>query len=335
MNLNDNIYNRSLSHDQPKFKLWSSAGLLLTYKCNTSCEFCYYNCTPQKNGLMKVDTAIAAWQSLKTIAGDRAKIHLTGGEPFLYFETIEQILIEVKKQNLGPLDMLETNAFWATSGKIAREKISRLNELGINKLKISCDPFHQEFIDIKFVRILAQAAKEILGQTRVLVRWEKYLEWHGLPAREDMRDSLFIKALQDYPCRFTGRAAEKLASMAADKLLDAFASQNCSADFLGAKSVHIDPYGNVFSGTCSGISLGNITKTPLEKIWQDFHPSNNELLNTLFTAGPYGLFKKAIQAGYIPLPAYADKCHLCTSLRQFLFSKNLFTETICPQDCYR
>ena len=164
MNLNDNIYNRNLSHDQPKFKLWSSAGLLLTYKCNASCEFCYYNCTPQKNGLMTVDTAIAAWQSLKTLAGSRAKIHLTGGEPFLYFETVEQILIEAKKQNLGPVDMIETNAFWATTEKIAREKISRLNELGINKLKISCDPFHQEYVDIKFVRTLAQVAQEILGK---------------------------------------------------------------------------------------------------------------------------------------------------------------------------
>ena len=98
---------------------------------------------------MTVDTAISAWQSLKILAGDRAKIHLTGGEPFLYFETIEQILIEAKKQNFGPVDMIETNAFWATSEKIAREKISRLNELGINKLKISCDPFHQEYVDIE------------------------------------------------------------------------------------------------------------------------------------------------------------------------------------------
>ena len=144
-----------------------------------------------------------------------------------------------------------------------------------------------------------------------------------------------LSCLKDYPCRFTGRAAEKLAQMIADKPIEALQSQNCSADFLGAKSVHIDPYGNVFSGTCSGISLGNITKHPLEKIWQNFLPSNNELINTLFTTGPYGLLEKATQAGYNPLPAYADKCHLCTDLRQFFFSKNLFPETITPQDCYQ
>ena len=325
MNLNDNIYNHSLRGDQPKFKIWSSAGLLLTYKCNASCEFCYYSCGPQKNGLMSVDTAIAAWQSLKTLAGNRAKIHLTGGEPFLYFEILEQILTEAKRRNLGPVDMIETNAFWATSEKIVREKISRLNELGINKLKISCDPFHQEYVDIQPVRTLAQTAKKILGQTRVLVRWEKYLE---NPIQN------YRACIKDYPCRFTGRAAEKLALLFADKPIETFISQNCSADFLGAKSVHIDPYGNVFSSTCSGIVLGNITHTPLEKIWQDFQPSNNELINALFTTGPYGLLKAAANGGYAPLPLYADKCHLCTHLRQFLFSKNLFSETVGPKNCY-
>ncbi len=337
MNINDNIHNRNLAHDQPKFKLWSSAGLLLTYKCSASCEFCYYNCTPQKNGLMSVDTAVSAWQSLKTLAGNRAKIHLTGGEPFLYFETLEQILIAAKKQSLGPVDMIETNASWATNEKIAREKISRLNELGINKLKISCDPFHQEYVDIKFVRILTQAATEILGQSRVLIRWEKYLqnpvEMKNIPP-EKLQEN-YLNCLKDYPCRFTGRAAGQLASMVASKPIETLASKNCSADFLGAKSVHIDPYGNVFSGTCSGICLGNITQTPLEKIWQDFRPSNNEVINTLFTAGPYGLLTKAVDAGYFPLPAYADKCHLCTHLRQFFFPKNLFTQTLGPQDCYQ
>jgi len=337
MNLNDNIYNRNLRGDQPKFKLWSSAGLLLTYKCNAACEFCYYNCTPQKKGLMSVDTAIAAWQSLKTLTGSRVKIHLTGGELFLYFETLEQILTEAKKQNFSPVDMIETNAFWATTEKIAREKIARLNELGINKLKISCDPFHQEYVDIQPVRILAQAAKETLGQSRVLVRWEKYLEnpveMKNIPLQKLQEN--YLTCLKDYPCRFTGRAADKLASMIADKSLAALSPQNCSVDFLGAKSVHIDPYGNVFSGTCSGICLGNITETPLEKIWQDFHPSGNELINTLFTTGPHGLLKKAVEAGYALLPSYADKCHLCTSLRQFFFSKGLFETTLTPPDCYQ
>ena len=42
-----NAYNAGLARDDPKFKLWRSAGLMLTYRCNCACEFCYYNCSPK------------------------------------------------------------------------------------------------------------------------------------------------------------------------------------------------------------------------------------------------------------------------------------------------
>ena len=99
--LSENIYNSRLKRNESKFKLWRSAGLLLTYKCNCICEFCYYNCSPQKGGLMPVETAISVWQSLKRLVGDNAKIHITGGEPFLYWERLCEILREIKKQKLG------------------------------------------------------------------------------------------------------------------------------------------------------------------------------------------------------------------------------------------
>jgi hypothetical protein len=32
LDLSDNIYNHGLARDEPKFKIWRSAGMLLTYK---------------------------------------------------------------------------------------------------------------------------------------------------------------------------------------------------------------------------------------------------------------------------------------------------------------
>ena len=46
LNLSDNKYNKNILRNAPKFKLWRSAGFLITYKCNCKCEFCYYNCAP-------------------------------------------------------------------------------------------------------------------------------------------------------------------------------------------------------------------------------------------------------------------------------------------------
>jgi len=334
--LSENIYNSRLARNEPKFKLWRSAGLLLTYKCNCACEFCYYNCSPDKKGLMSVDTAISAWQSLKILAGDNTKIHITGGEPFLYWEKMQEILEEAQNQNLGKVDLIETNGFWATNNKIIRQRLKRLDELGMNRFKVSTDPFHQEYVDIESIRRLAGIATEILGPKRVLVRWRKYLydpaEMKGLSPSE--RKQKYISAMNDYPCRFTGRAAGKLAELAASDTVEKLACVNCKSDLLGAKGVHIDPFGNVFNGTCSGIIFGNVNRTKLEDIWKQFHPAQGEFINTLFNSGPYQLLEQAGRLGYKKAKVYAGKCHLCTDIRQFFFDKSLEKSIIGPAECY-
>ncbi len=332
----DSVYNRNVSKESQKFKIWRSAGLLLTYKCNASCEFCYYNCSPKQGGLMPAEMAISSWQSLKELAGDSAKIHITGGEPFLYWEHLENVLREANKAGLGPVDMIETSGFWATDEKVIKDRLKILDELGMNRLKISCDPFHQEYVGIEPVRQLAQIAKESLGKDRVLVRWEKYLEnpveMKNITAAE--RDNHYVETLKDYPCRFTGRAAGHIASLVAKETVEQISKSNCRDAFLGAKGVHIDPYGNVFSGTCSGIVIGNVGKTPLAEIWRAWQPGNDKIIETLFRSGPVGLLNEAIKLGYRPAKLYAGKCHLCTSIRQFFFDKGLYKSTVGPVECY-
>jgi organic radical activating enzyme len=336
MNLSQNIYNQNVGPVEPKFKIWRNAGLMLTYKCNAKCEFCYYNCSPEQDGLMPVDMAIGAWKSLREIAGDGAKIHITGGEPFLYWEHLVEILREAKKSSLGPVDLIETNGFWAVDEEIIKERIKILDELGMSRLKISCDPFHQEYVDIELVRRLAKQSKELLGDTRVMVRWEKYLdnpiEIKNIP--EDERNKLYAEALKDYPCRFTGRAAGRLALLTANKTIEDISKSNCRNSFLDSKGVHIDPYGNVFSGTCSGIIIGNIARQPLAEIWQNWQLGNDKVIETLFNYGPAGLLEEAIKAGYTQSKLYASKCHLCASIRQFFFDKGLRKTVIGPAECY-
>lgn len=334
--LSDSVYNSQVGRAEAKFKLWRNAGLLLTYKCNASCEFCYYNCSPQQGGLMEVETAIASWQGLRELAGEDAKIHITGGEPFLYWEQLEEILREEKREKLRPCDLIETNGFWATDEAIVKERLGVLDELGMKRLKVSVDPFHQEYVDVEPARRLAHIAKELLGAQRVLVRWEKYLEnpieMKGLSKQE--KQQRYREAVKDYPCRFTGRAAGKLAELVATDTVEQIAKQNCRTAFLGAKGVHIDPYGNVFSGTCSGIILGNVTEDSLGDIWEKWQPGDDEIINTLFFSGPAGLLGEAVKCGYRPKTVYAGKCHLCTDVRRFLLERGQFSSTIGPAECY-
>jgi MoaA/NifB/PqqE/SkfB family radical SAM enzyme len=334
--LSENIYNSQARRSEPKLKLWRSAGLLLTYRCNCACEFCYYNCAPDKGGLMPVETAVSVWQSLRILAGDSAKIHITGGEAFLYWEHLLRVLQAAKDEKLGKVDLVETNGFWATSEKTVRQRLKRLDELGMHRFKVSTDPFHQEYVDIEPVRRLAGIAREVLGPDRVLVRWRKYLEnpieMKSLSPAE--RERQYMNAMQDYPCRFTGRAATRLADLVAAQPVESMARTNCKSDFLGAKGVHIDPFGNVFSGTCSSIIIGNINQTPLEDIWKQFGPAQNEFINTLFNSGPVGLLEKAEKLGYKREKGYASKCHLCTNIRQFFRDKGVEDSIIGPAECY-
>jgi len=334
--LSENIYNSRMARNEPKFKLWRSAGLLVTYKCNCACEFCYYNCGPEKGGLMSVDTAISAWRSVRALAGESARVHITGGEPFLYWERLKEILEEAGRQGLGGADLVETNGFWATNEEVVRERLGFLDELGMRRLKISTDPFHQEYVDTEAVRRLAQIATEMLGSKRVLVRWRKYLEspveMENLPAEE--RNDRLIAAMKDYPCRFTGRAGGELAELVASEAAESLASMNCRTDFLGAKGVHIDPFGNVFSGTCSGIIIGNVHKRPLDEIWKQFDPGEREFVETVFNLGPAGLLGRAKKPGYKEAEVYAGKCHLCSSIRQFFFDNGLEKSVVGPAECY-
>ncbi len=333
LDLSDNIFNARRNRNEPKFKLWRSVGFLLTYKCSAACEFCYYHCTPEKGGLLPVATCIETWRSLKELAGEASRIHLTGGEPFLYWDHLVEILTQGQRERLGPVGLVETNGSWAVDEKQVRNRLQTLLDLGVQRLKVSADPFHQEYVDIERVHLLSTIAKEMFGVERVLVRWEQYLANDASWAQSE-RDEIYVRAYRDRPFRFTGRAAGRLASLLASEPAEALADGNCLSDFLGAKGVHIDPYGNVFSGTCSGIVVGNVNDTPLQDIWRRFTPEQDAFIHTLCERGPYGLLAQAETLGYQRLPAYADKCHLCTHVRQFLLEQGRQASVVGPPECY-
>lgn len=333
----ENCYNSQISRDVSKLKLWRNAGFLLTYKCPAACEFCYYNCGPDKSGLMPLETALSAWQSLMDLNDNEPKIHITGGEPFLYYDHLAELLTKAKALNLTSPDMIETNGFWAVDNKIVTERLKFLDSAGMKRLKISWDPFHAEYIDPEPVKLLIEIAIEILGTQRVLVRWEKYSQEPVSKIREisnDQKLDLYRSAIDDFPVRFTGRASQTLAALSPAMPVESF-DQNCKHDFLAAKGVHIDPYGNVFSGQCSGIIIGNVNDTPLDVMYKQFDPQNREMIDSLFVAGPSGLLPKALKQGYQIKSAYSDKCHLCCDLRQFFFDIGMFNSIIGPGDCYQ
>jgi MoaA/NifB/PqqE/SkfB family radical SAM enzyme len=336
LQLKDNLLNARRSRHQPKLKLWRYAGLMLTYRCPAACRFCYYYCGPEGGGLMSVDTAIRSWEGLVRIAGDAARVHMTGGEPFLYFDRLAAICEQAHRLGLTPVDSIETNAAVWTNADELKEQLQLLDRYGLARLKISWDAFHEEYIEPKRVREFVSVARNVLGPDRVLVRWEKYLDNPtGIRQKDpEQQKSIFLAALDADACRFTGRAAEQIAPFVARHQADFFRDSNCQNALLGSKGVHIDPYGNVFNGQCSGMVVGNVNQTPLDILWKTFEPDRLEFWRTLYQNGPFGFWELAAKEGFRARPQYASKCHFCTNIRCFFFDNGIYSTIIAPCDCY-
>lgn len=334
--LDDNLFNRRHHRHQPKLKLWRYAGLMLTYRCTASCRFCYYYCSPQAEGLMSTDTALSAWEGLVRLSGEQAAVHITGGEPFLYFDRLAEIIQQAERLKLPGFDAVETNAQWGDNEQDIIDKLVFLNAAGMQRLKISWDPFHEEYIEREAVLRLAAVARTVLGQQRVLIRWEHYLHHPSGIRNKNATDKKIIlqNALLSDRARFTGRAAEMLGPMMARQPAEYFRDKNCQKALLGAKGIHIDPYGNVFNGQCSGMTVGNVTQTSLDTLWRHWQPDRESFWRTLFDRGPAGFLNQACEMGYSLQPKYASKCHLCTDIRRFFFDNDRFSPIITPKDCY-
>lgn len=336
LDLQDNQFNKRQGRHQAKLKRWRYAGLMLTYRCNAACRFCYYYCEPKEGGLMPTDNAIESWQGLVRIAGPAAKVHITGGEPFLYFDRLAQICQQAARLGLGPVDSIETNAGVFENASSLRDQLRFLDDCGLTRLKISWDTFHEEFVDLAKVKQFIEVARSVLGPPRVLVRWEKHLNNpSGIKNLSETKKTTALKdALAADVCRFTGRAAAELAPLVASHEAVAFQSEHCKNALLGSKGVHIDPFGNVFNGQCSGMILGNVTHKPLDVIWTEFEPDQHKFWSTLYESGPYGWLESAIRKGFLKQDLYAGKCHLCTDIRCFFFDNQVLSPIIGPDECY-
>ncbi len=308
-------------------KYWTRAGLMLTDWCNASCACCYANCSPRGGTWLTAEAAIAIWESLAQVSPHGWRIHLTGGEPFGRFELLLQVGRLARQKNLA-LESIETNAFWADNDYEIIDRLEALDEAGMDRLAISADPYHQQFVPIERVRRLATLAKEVLGSQRVRVRWEDWLA----EGRDtfDLSDDDRLKLFQEYASgkrdRLIGRAARGLERNLPKFPPEVFDGDNCVEKLLRGRHVHIAPTGEVWPATCIGICLGNVLKEPARTIWERLESgwAQMSILGPLCRCGPVGLMDEAIKTGYVPRSeGYAGKCQLCYDLRLHFLRKNV------------
>ena len=322
--------------------VWEFAGLLLTYWCNARCAFCYVCCGPDRGGQMRVEDALRIWRSLDQLAarhGKTMRIHLSGGEPFRDWSHLLSIVRVARDAGLTPVEKIETNAFWATSDGLTRSRLEQLDALGVGMLVVSSDVYHQEFVPFERVRRCVEIARDVLGPGRVRVRW-----WDFFNAPVETRKlnraatlDAYANALKRNKDRLTGRAADQLAQFFPRQPAEHFRGLNCVQEVLQSRHVHVDPYGNVFPGVCNGIILGNALEQPAEQLWAELAESwqSHPVVSAVVTGSSFELMQRAKAFGYRKLESgYANKCHLCHHVRQFLHDRAIWPEAVGPTECY-
>lgn len=332
----------SPSSDSQRLAIWEFAGLMITYWCNAKCAFCYVYSAPDRGGEMEIDDAVRIWRGLDELAargGLTMRVHLAGGEPTGDWPRLLAMVRAARDAGLTPLEKVETNAFWATDDDLTRVRIEQLGALGMEMLVISADVYHQEFVPIERAERCARIARAVLGGDRVRVRWWDFLSepadvWR---ASQERKQDAFRAALARHKERLTGRAAERLSAFFERFPPEHFREEHCVREVLHSKHVHIDPYGNVFPGVCSGIILGNANQREIPELWDDLAENWREhaVVGPVVRGGSYELMQAAIPLGYEPLAdGYANKCHLCQHVRQFLLDGGHWPDAIGPAEVY-
>lgn len=336
-------------------KHWSFAGLILTYWCNARCQSCYLSCGPERGGAgdeMSVDSALAVWAGLAAACPHGCRIHLSGGEPFGDWPRLLEICRRAHQAGLsipggaGPLEKVETNAFWAESAEIVRSRVVALAELGMRKFAISADPYHQQFVPIERCRLAASIAEDVLGADRVQVRWRDWLadgfDTHTISPQQ--RSEVFARYAAAGRDRYNGRAARALAEdidLAQCKTVAELADMPCRESLLRGRHVHIDGAMRVMPGTCAGIVLGQLPpmhsgRLDVASVWQELLRTHEQrpIVGCLARAGPVGLLELARPMGFVPRKAYASKCQLCWEVRTFLAGRHFAPQELCPSWLY-
>lgn len=134
--------------------------VLTTSKCTAACKHCCMNSSPERDDML-------SWEQLEKILtqafselGNGLKLIIfAGGEPMLLGKDLYKAIQLCKQQGLAT--RIVTNAYWATSPRVARLKLSELKEAGLDEVNISTDDYHLPFIKLTNVRYAYEAALEL------------------------------------------------------------------------------------------------------------------------------------------------------------------------------
>ncbi|MBW1697603.1 MAG: radical SAM protein [Deltaproteobacteria bacterium] len=289
---------------------------MLTERCNLSCSHCWLDSGPDKTVSMATAEAFDYIDQAREIPTVKW-ISITGGEPFLFEDTLLKVISFAKKR--GFYTECVTNCFWAQSEKKAEIILAKLKEAGLEVINISTDDFHQR--QLPFERVLnCYKASQRLGVKTVIMcvvarssrltigRVVGMLADGGIQViGKDHRPNSPVSALAIESGFIPAGRAAKLPE--SKRVTDGASIKGPCHQIL--RDVSIAPSGKVFPccsalGTDEAFAIGNAGRERLRLIIQK--ASRSPLFKVLMNQGPEGLYKKGVGRSR---KEYVNRCDLC------------------------
>ncbi len=292
-------------------------GLLVTTRCTAACKHCCFGCTPKGDQLSgDVTMTLAEMQSYVSQAarltpGGIGRLGFSGGEPFLLRNDLVEIVRFARELGTQRIEC-NTAVYWANSYKAARQRLEPLRAAGLDRLTISTDDFHTEFIKLDNVRIALEVAQE-LGIDVAL---------NSVVTKKTRSQAQILKQIgeaaanvehSEWQCQPSGVANDFI------PLDDLFLEPGIPHVPCPAPNFVIRPEGDAYfccspSGWKPDLKLGNARHEPLETLWNRFR--SREFNHILIQEGPAGFIPAIERDGrqHLLHSRYVDVCHLCHHL---------------------
>jgi len=256
--------------------------------------------------------------------GDCRSIHIGGGEPFLDFDGLVD-LIKIAHVHDISVEYIETNAYWAKDEKLVKSRLEALANAGADTFCISVDPFHAEYVPYGAPLQMAKWCREFgfgyfLWQERFLssMRDLNSANIHDRAALEQGISRSYIKdTARAYGLSYGGRAINIAEEYSQNKPIGEIVSDEPCRGLLSTDHFHVDMYGRFIPPGCTGLAI------PLEEAVNGIPSSKYPAFEALLTGGVAALLSLAQDNGFKPRAEgyHPSRCILCFHIRHFLSNK--------------
>ena len=300
---------------------------LMTKQCTAQCKMCCFGCSPntkEKMPLEWIDKIIEESTQIDTVE----TIGFSGGEPFLEYQSLIREIKHAK--SVGKKAICTSNGFWGVTYDRTLEIVSEIQEAGLDRLSLSVDQFHGEYVSVDKIKNILRASSEKslpVDIGSVITKNRSKLARIFDELAEEMVNVPHYTAA----CLPVGNAYTQIDK--SDLIYDDYIFSRANRCF-ETTYFAIFPNGDVYpccsqAGATEPLMIGNVQEYTLEGLYKKYNSNMN--IRILKSEGLNWYLNLAEKIGYRKFfnEKYVNKCDLCRKIfsdKQFMNGINPYLE---------